>query len=304
MYINVTMSLVLLSLPMCTIAARQEPVDGFAQLRQTVLKADSADKKASAYETLFKEMGRKSLPPMMRDDDPGIALQAAWEEQKHLAKRARPVIGRTEDVYDSASLKVFTQFVQTRTKCEIPSWWTDAILDLDVEPGKMHCVRGLTKLPELVKGNGGGLIEQGMTLSVKEGRLELTSGVQRVMLPTSAFELTDVPATYAITADWNKESTAAAVYNSLAGSKYRLAVFTHSNEKPSWIAEVWAVNRLELLGVATHRAEVLLSGNVVCVFGAETHGVYIESFDRKTGKNLFRFSTCYWLHFSEAWRLK
>jgi hypothetical protein len=39
------------------------------------------------------------------------------------------------------------------------------------------------------------------------------------------------------------------------------------------------------------------------VYGCDSHGMYAEGFDAKTGKCRFRFCTCYWFNFSEAWGL-
>jgi hypothetical protein len=58
-----------------------------------------------------------------------------------------------------------------------------------------------------------------------------------------------------------------------------------------------------LLGLGVHQMELVVSGDRVCVFGAESHGVYAEAFRLDDGKPLVRFCTCYWFNFSERWNL-
>ena len=54
---------------------------------------------------------------------------------------------------------------------------------------------------------------------------------------------------------------------------------------------------------ANHRVESVSSEGSVLVFGGESHGMYLEAFDEKTGKCLYRFCTCYRFNFSESWNV-
>jgi len=69
-----------------------------------------------------------------------------------------------------------------------------------------------------------------------------------------------------------------------------------------WTARVWAANRdLKLGGPNSHQVMVSVSRGRLVVFGGESHGMYVEAFNVNTGAPIFRFSTCCWFHFPEAW---
>src|SRR5437899_5331208 len=76
-----------------------------AELRERVLKADSPKKKGEAYEAYFLKVGRAGLKDLMKDEDAGIAIQAAWETHLLPAKRDPRMPGRGDDVYNPAELK-------------------------------------------------------------------------------------------------------------------------------------------------------------------------------------------------------
>jgi hypothetical protein len=72
-----------------------------------------------------------------------------------------------------------------------------------------------------------------------------------------------------------------------------------------WTANVWGSGRMVIQGVGgPEPEEIRRHKDTVIVYGAESHAMYAEGFDAKTGKCLFRFSSCYWFNFSEAWGLK
>jgi hypothetical protein len=68
-----------------------------------------------------------------------------------------------------------------------------------------------------------------------------------------------------------------------------------------WEAKVWAAGRTTLGGVGYHRVSMVPAGETLFIFGAESHGAYLEAFAINDGTSQFRFSTSYWFHFSEAW---
>src|SRR4051812_7481789 len=84
-----------------------DPAPDLKALREKVLKADDENAKVNAYRALFTAVGRAGLEDLTKDEDAGIALQAAWEANLKPAKRAQPVDHRTDDVYDPAELKKF-----------------------------------------------------------------------------------------------------------------------------------------------------------------------------------------------------
>ena len=95
-----------------------------------------------------------------------------------------------------------------------------------------------------------------------------------------------------------------ATFSSGGGFPYKLACLAGKGGKPVWTTEVWAAGRLILMGKGVHRLELAENDDTLFVFGAESHGMYLEAFDSATGKCRYRFCTGYWFNFSEGWDLK
>jgi hypothetical protein len=101
-----------------------EPAETPKALRERLLKASSPADKAKAYRELFEKVGRAGMADLMKDEDDGIALQAAWEFHKKVVKRPMG----DDDIYDVDELKKFVAFVKERSKAPVPEWWADCIL--------------------------------------------------------------------------------------------------------------------------------------------------------------------------------
>src|SRR4051812_25563456 len=102
-------------LAMAPMAAGADPKLSTAALRKAVLRADSPDEASAAYKAWFLRLGRARLKALLKDEDTGAALQAAWEIHLKPAKRKRED-GRTDDVYHPVELGKFVAFLEKRTK--------------------------------------------------------------------------------------------------------------------------------------------------------------------------------------------
>jgi hypothetical protein len=246
----------LLLLAACSTAVAEPADPTQATLRKQVLKASDANAKAAAYKALFLRVGKARLQELTKDPDTGIALQAAWELHKKAVKRAKPVLHRTNDVYDPDELAKFVAFLKERTKAPVPDWWSETIKTAELFPGRHHYF----DCPEMRFGQA--------ILSTASGRW--------------------------FAADYPN-----------AGFSYQLTAHEGKGGRLIWKADVWSAGRLFLQGLGGyHRVELRERGGVVHVFGAESHGMYLEAFEAAAGKNLYRFCTCYWFNFSEEWGLK
>jgi hypothetical protein len=94
------------------------------------------------------------------------------------------------------------------------------------------------------------------------------------------------------------------VFSRSGGFAFRVYGFAGKGGMPAWTADVWAAGRTMLLGDAGHRMQLVEKDGTLFVFGAESHGAYLEAFDLATGKCLYRFCSGYWFQFSEQWDLK
>ena len=68
-----------------------------------------------------------------------------------------------------------------------------------------------------------------------------------------------------------------------------------------WSASVWSAGRDGLQGIGHHDVSMECAAGRLLVYGAESHGMYLEAFDAEKGTPLFRFCTCFWFNFPEAW---
>ncbi|CAN5332434.1 hypothetical protein BH10PLA2_BH10PLA2_23320 [soil metagenome] len=80
-----------------------------------------------------------------------------------------------------------------------------------------------------------------------------------------------------------------------SGRSYAIVAHNRITSKLLWSGKVWAVCRETLAGLGSHQIELVTSKDVLVVFGAESHGLYVEAFELKNGKPVIRFCTHYLL---------
>src|SRR5262249_49375902 len=136
-------------------------------LREQVLKASSRTEKAEAYQKLFEKTGRAGFADLTKDEDTGIALQAAWESHRKAIKRPKHITLRPDDIYDPAEFEKFLTFLKDRTKAPVPDWWAEAIVSVDLFPGEHHAFRSDLKnpVPKLRKSKAGAAVPEGAELT-------------------------------------------------------------------------------------------------------------------------------------------
>jgi hypothetical protein len=296
-----------LSLLTCALAVGRglgaEPT--VAELRERVVKADTPDKKAEAYKAYFLKVGRAGLKDLMKDEDTSIALQAAWEAHLKPVKRNPEIRNRADDVYDPAELKRFVAFLKERTKAPVPDWWAAAVADVDLFPGYHHAFVSETKAnqPKRHRSKAGALVPDGAELEVSGDNLVYSRGGRSVGFRKGEDDLRFHDRFAGVL---GKDRSAVAAFGSVGG-KYKLFGFgaAGAGVQRVYSADVWGSGRTGLAtGVHDHWAELAEGNGAVYVFGAESHGMYMEAFDAATGTARFRFCTCYWWHWSEGWGLK
>jgi hypothetical protein len=280
-------------------ALAQEP-GRLKELREAILKAGSYEDKAKAYQELFRNVGLIGCKDFMKDEDTGIALQAAWEAHKKLVKRPKPIDGRTEWVYDRAEMERFVAFLKGRTKAPVPDWWGETLVAVDVVPGEHHAFVG-GPFPKVGGGKDLVYFREGHKAEKRGGKLVYTGGERMIEIPEKTFSDSSNDSFVGLLGE--KRSFVAA-YMPYAAFPAELAWLDSKGGKPVWMADVWAAGRDAFSGWGLHRIELRQGNSAVYVFGAESHGAYLEAFEEATGKCLFRFCTCYWFNFPEKWGLK
>jgi len=269
-------------------------------LRQTILTAqlggDANSKKAAqAYKELFTYLGREGLRELTNDNEMSIALQAAWELHKKTVKRNSPIPNRTNWVFDKKLAQEFVAFFSKRVKTEPPAWWRVTLVNGEVFPDRHHA---FVNLAEDVP------VEP--TVEMKNDEVIITAQKQSVRIAKAAYdkaasfpEIGTAPVTL-----WGEEQSffARPIFR---GYPFKVASVDSKTGNKLWVASVWAARRGFSSGApGRHLVEIRREGDTITLYGSESHGMYAEGFDAKTGKCQFRFCTCYWFNFSEAWGLK
>jgi hypothetical protein len=269
-----------------------------AALREAVLRAGSSRQAAAAFRAYFLRLGRAKLNDQLKDENTGIALQAAWETHLKPVKRKMKAGDRTDDVYDPAELGRFVEFLKERTKAPVPNWWATDITDVDLFPGQHHGFIGpwyaaRRKRKEADRGQ--------LLVEMKEDSVICTAGNRSVEFPNDTFNGTFGGS---FVGQLGEKRSVVAAYTSASGFAYQVAGFEGKGGKTTWKADVWAAGRNGLGGLGYHFVQMTEKDGVAYLFGMESHGAYVEAFDVATGRVQFRFCTCYWWNNSEAWGLK
>jgi hypothetical protein len=278
---------VLLVMSRCAEAGDNKTLEA---LRQGVIEAESGEEAGVAYEKLFVHAGRKGMRRLMSDNNTGIALQAAWEIYKKDIQRPKPIVGRSDRVIDKKSVDEFLGFYSKRTGATIPKWWRNTIRVADVIPNA-HCVFFDREQPKEAK----------TTVEVQAANVLITVGNQRLVISRAVNPVEyERLATRYLTALYGAEQSFVA--HNLTSYPYSFFCIDSPTGKVRWSQDVWAVRRGFSSGLLPeHHASFQLHDDMVIIYGAETHGMYVEAFDRATGECRYRFCSCYWFHFSEKW---
>jgi len=272
------------------------------ELRDRVVSASSAESKAKAYRILFEKVGRSGLVTLAKDEDTGLALQAAWESHKKLVHPPKLVLGRVDAIYDVSDLTQFLAVLKKRTKAWIPEWWAKRIVAVDVFADRHHAFvqDSDDKKPDRRQSKAGPLVpadaeleESGdhLLYTNRDGKLKYLKSEESLLFDGRCAGLI------------GEKRSAVAIFGN-SGRAFTLSGYERGHEKPSWTVDVWGSGRSRAVtGVNDHWAELIGLDNMVFVFGGESHGMYLEAFDTATGQCRFRFCTCYWFNFSERWNL-
>jgi hypothetical protein len=295
----------LLALPALVIVVATSAAAGDADptivaLRASVLRTETRDKTAEAYKNYFLRLGRAGLRDSLKDEDIGIALQAAWETHLRPAKRKKEEEFRTDDVYDATELTKFVTFVKERTKASIPDWWAFAVTDVDLFPGRHHAFPDPAN-PDPSKPKVARYKDKQLQVEVKGQDFVYSSDERSIEFPKNTFDQLLIDSFVGVLVE---KRPVVAAYTAISGFPYQVAGFEGKGGKPVWKADVWSAGRRELAGAGYHRVEMTEKAGTVYLFGVESHGAYIEAFDAFSGKARFRFCTGYWFNFSESWGLK
>lgn len=292
---------------LCSDLKEEEKVQA---LREAVLKAQAkaislnkesnADRDsatvARAYKAMFTHLGLKGLKSLERDADTSIALQAMWETHKKTILRKPTIPGRTDWVFDQAPMKEFLSLFAKRVHSEPPEWWRIALLGGEVFPGLHHAFIGKpVNVPARQKVS---FKDEVVIVETAEHSFRVSDAVYGEAYTASSGSKDSV-------ALWGPEQSFFAI-PSFRGYPYKVFGLDSKTGEKIWTASVWAARRGFSSGPpdGPPPVEFRRQGDTLIVYGCDSHGMYAEGFDVKTGSCQFRFCTCYWFNFSEEWKLE
>ncbi len=296
----------LLHLVMCVFVAalnnqNVEQTGPAPELRSEVLKhlyggELGAWKTRGAYERLFDDAGPAGLEDLEQDVDTSIALQAAWERYRKITKRATPIEGRPDWVFDQSAVEDFLRVAAQRLQDEPPAWWVALLKAGETIPEKhIDLFDQYGEIPAALFPDTPTVEVKGAEVLFKLGRADRSIMAHKEELDQIHFfpEVGDISDIQAVALSGDKLSFVARP--SIAGVPFRMVCVGSRTGRSLWEATVWAARRGIIFGSPEPGpVEIHQQDNTVIVYGCGAHAMYAEGFDVKTGSCRFRFCTSCW----------
>ena len=265
-----------------------------AGLVRAVVDAKTPQDAATASHKLFKGADSKKLERLKQSKEDAVALRAAWREMvlggtprtmKH------PEVETVKVVARSAGAR-FLGFVEGRLGITVPKWWEACATDaFRIDDKGDSLFSGDPPNPYDENKERPILVSPGVSVRVTKEKTMLRCGNDEILLAR------DLASKYV------KEQSHLCVLiesetlflapHHYAGFSFPLACIERSTGSRKWEAKVWG-GGIEggTSGVWVQYASIIGKEDRVIVFGYVSGCLccYVEAFDRKTGRNLFRFA--------------
>lgn len=296
----------LLHLVMCVFVAAPgdqggEHTEPAPELRSDVLKhlyggELGAWKTRDAYERLFADRGPASLEELEQDADTSISLQAAWERHRKVTKRAPPLQGRPDWVFDQPAIEEFLRVAAKRLRDQPPAWWATLLKGGESIPEKhIDLFDKYGEIPDSLLPSSPNVETHGEEVVLTSGNDSSKIRAHKEELDQIHFFLNgcnfnDIPAVAL-----SGEKLSFVARPTIAGVPFRMVCVGSRTGRSLWEATVWAARRSIIFGPARPGpVEIHQQDNTVIVYGSGAHAMYAEGFDVKTGTCRFRFCTSGW----------
>jgi hypothetical protein len=271
----------------------------------------------NARNILFAQATAGRLQHFRNGTHDAVAIYAAWEDMLQTSRTAM-----AEGRFDVGAAERFLGFVEGRLRLSLPDWWQEALRSAKVD-GKRIALYGSPDIMlnayrragiELSSGRSSRLsvfrngrkvrgesipevweldVASNVTLQRVGASLRLAIGARSITIPTEFFEQED-PASVSLYLDDNQAYLALEAGN---GEAFPIVSLDGSGNV-LWRARVWSANAngapQGLKGIYYERISLVGDQDRIIVFGVQTNAMFLEAFDKKTGKSLLRFSTWYY----------
>jgi hypothetical protein len=286
-----------------------------ARLVERIATSRSYGEAASGYRELLDQRDRVGIERLESVPEVGIALQAAWERVRACTL---PPDEKGRCAVDAQAAERFLAQVQRRTGIKPPTWWSEAVkrtlvtrwgdlyspvdFNRPVRVNTLPSARPEDSRRPLLDFNQSPrekmqddettiLTPAGISLREMGDEWRLAFGDDKgLAIPrrTASRVFSEIDAN-ALSMDADRCFVAAPV--SFLG--FYLTCLDRADGRILWQAAVWGGSGRYRghTGQASNRVEVVEHADCVTVIGATGAYLYIESFERGTGRNAFRFCT-------------
>jgi hypothetical protein len=275
------------------------------RLIATILESQKSREVGAAYRSLFRLVGKPGLEALLQHENPGIAIQAAWELclERVAVKDPRGDVQR------------FLGFVEGRTQLEIPLRWEVEVFKETVSripPKQRKALEPYLGIaPFLKRVEEVGLIEE--PPAFKEGALGLSFPADvTVKSENGRIVLAHGKATVSVREDLFQELRRGASFlddcSVMIGSKHSHIVLTDTVGGAFVLAQIESESgrlrwRVKGMAVGTdfpcagrwyHWPILVSTEKHIAVFGIVARACYLEVYERDSGRCSYRFATNLW----------
>jgi hypothetical protein len=249
-------------------------------------QAGSPRKLADAYSDLFAGSTPADLQELIEAPNCAVALGAGWEQ----VRRTLPESEQQEAVApDADQLHRFLGLVERCTRVSLPLRWTATVRRVTgysrtqivfATPGR----KGSSETGDYPSDAQ----EEHPTYQWEQDRWKVTVGGKT----WSAYRAVDLRHGVAVASAG--ETLVLASYQSIPGP-YVVCALDRQTGEVGWRNNVWAKGGTGGgTGRGWHDVQLRVREENLVVFGLSENVAYIEGFDAKTGRSLYRFSTSYY----------
>lgn len=302
-----------------------------ARLVEQVQQAKDVDALGDVYDKACGSAWGWELERLKKCQNPGIAIQAAWEEVRRTiptktperkpmpAKNNTTAMARSPTRINPEALLCFLEFVESHLSVSMPWWWKDAISKASYMFGTAdslaHRDRGIGCLTSPESWNylvyyptqAGLEAPVGISVVTTNSGLRISKGRESFDIPMSVIKKAnesmsdDILAPRGVCcvnmAAVDAERFVIVFCISGIARGFPLLCVSRSTGKIIWEARVWMARPIGghyfSYLVPRFPIDIKVANDAVYVFGLCLKSAYIEAFSLADGKNVFRFSTSY-----------
>ncbi|HUY36503.1 MAG TPA: hypothetical protein VMV69_27450 [Pirellulales bacterium] len=281
-----------------------------------VCDAANPDELHQVSAELLRGASPELLEKLSMHENTTVSLLAKWATVRRTfpAPFQRGVQWEYVDI-DRAALARFLGFLEGRIRTPPPAWWQRRMLRLQSADRDRYAVRVSTDEPPAPDYSGDHPSEEGRYRWRAHAGMSIGPGVAMARNAASTLVLNvdgrDVPLSELVLDDVElRTANRACAVNAIHVSDSRFLVALHHQVcgvvplyfidtregEPLWCAEVWAEQIVTRGGLGFglgHWVDFKVADGNVYLFGAGLESMYVECFNVRDGKNLFRFSTSY-----------